>query len=37
MKLLLSKEGQEIFAAQANGYIPLSATDAAIERAKLDQ
>jgi phosphate transport system substrate-binding protein len=37
LKLLLSKEGQEIFAGQANGYIPLSADDAAIERAKLDQ
>ena len=37
LKLLLSKEGQQIFAAQANGYIPLSAADAAAERAKLDQ
>ncbi|WNV07603.1 PstS family phosphate ABC transporter substrate-binding protein [Tardiphaga sp. 709] len=37
LKLLLSKEGQDIFAAQANGYIPLNAADAAIERAKLDQ
>lgn len=37
LKLLLSKEGQQIFAAQPNGYIPLSAADAAIERAKLDQ
>ena len=37
LKLLLSKEGQQIFAAQANGYIPLNAADAAIERAKLDQ
>ena len=37
LKLLLSKEGQQIFAAQANGYIPLSAAEAAIERAKLDK
>jgi phosphate transport system substrate-binding protein len=37
LRLLLSKEGQQIFAAQANGYIPLNAADAAIERAKLDQ
>lgn len=37
LKLLLSKDGQEIFAAQANGYIPLNAADAATERAKLDQ
>lgn len=37
LKLLLSKDGQQIFAAQANGYIPLSAADAAAERAKLDQ
>jgi phosphate transport system substrate-binding protein len=37
LRLLLSKEGQEIFAAQTNGYIPLNAADAATERAKLDQ
>jgi phosphate transport system substrate-binding protein len=37
LKLLLSKDGQQIFAAQANGYIPLNAADAASERAKLDQ
>lgn len=37
LKLLLSKDGQQIIAAQANGYIPLTATEAALERAKLDQ
>lgn len=37
LKLLLSKEGQQIFAAQTNGYIPLNAADAATERAKLDR
>lgn len=37
LKLMLSKEGQDIVAAQANGYIPLNAAEAAVERAKLDQ
>jgi phosphate transport system substrate-binding protein len=37
LKLMLSKEGQDIIASQANGYIPLNAAEAAIERAKLDQ
>jgi phosphate transport system substrate-binding protein len=36
MKLLLSKEGQAIVASKTNGYIPLSAAEAAAERAKLD-
>jgi phosphate transport system substrate-binding protein len=37
LKLLLSKEGQDIIASQANGYIPLNAAEAATERAKIDQ
>jgi phosphate transport system substrate-binding protein len=37
LKLLLSKEGQDIIASQANGYIPLNAAEAAAERAKIDQ
>jgi phosphate transport system substrate-binding protein len=37
LELLLSKEGQEIIAAQADGYIPLNATEVAAERAKLAQ
>jgi phosphate transport system substrate-binding protein len=37
LKLMLSKEGQDIVAAQTNGYIPLNAAEAAVERAKLDQ
>jgi phosphate transport system substrate-binding protein len=36
LKLLLSKEGQDIIASQANGYIPLNAAEAAAERAKID-
>jgi len=35
LELLLSKEGQEIIASQADGYIPLNATEVAAERAKL--
>jgi phosphate transport system substrate-binding protein len=37
LKLLLSKEGQDIVASQTNGYIPLNAAEAAAERAKIDQ
>lgn len=37
LSLLLSKEGQEIIAAQPDGYIPLNATEVAAERAKLDK
>ena len=37
LRLVLSKEGQEIIAAQANGYLPLSAKDAALETAKLEK
>jgi phosphate transport system substrate-binding protein len=37
MKLLLSKEGQNIIASRNNGYIPLTAAEAAAESAKLDK
>lgn len=37
LELLLSKEGQEIIAAQADGYIPLNAAEVAAERTKLAQ
>lgn len=36
LRFLLSREGQAIVAAQPGGYIPLSAAEAATERAKLD-
>ncbi|MDB5434358.1 MAG: Phosphate binding protein [Phenylobacterium sp.] len=37
LRLVLSKDGQEIIAAQSNGYLPLSAKDAALEMAKLEK
>lgn len=37
LRLVLSKDGQQIIAAQANGYLPLSAKDAALEMAKLEK
>jgi len=37
LRLLLSREGQAMLAAQPNGYIPLTAAEAAVERAKLNQ
>jgi phosphate transport system substrate-binding protein len=36
LRLVLSREGQQIIAAQPRGYIPLSATQARAELAKLD-
>ena len=36
VRLALSREGQEAIAASPQGYLPLSAADAAAERAKLD-
>ena len=36
LRLVLSREGQEAVAASSQGYLPLSAHEAAIERAKLD-
>jgi phosphate transport system substrate-binding protein len=35
-RLILSREGQQIIAGEADGYIPLSAAEAAAELAKLD-
>jgi len=35
-RLVFSREGQQIIASQVNGYIPLSAQEAAAELAKLD-
>jgi len=35
LRLVLSREGQDAIAASPQGYLPLSALDAAIERAKL--
>jgi phosphate transport system substrate-binding protein len=35
-RLILSQEGQRIIAAEANGYIPLTAQEAAAELAKLN-
>ena len=35
-RLILSREGQQIIAAETDGYMPLSATEAAAELAKLD-
>ena len=36
LRLALSREGQEAVAASPQGYLPLTASEAAIERAKLD-
>lgn len=36
LRLVLSSEGQAIIASQARGYIPLTAAEAGVERAKLD-
>ena len=36
MRLMLSREGQEAVAATPQHYLPLSAAEAAVERAKLD-
>lgn len=36
LTFLLSKDGQAVIAAQANGYLPLTAAEAAEERAKLE-
>ena len=36
LKLVLSREGQEIIASETDGYIPLNAREAAAELAKLD-
>jgi phosphate transport system substrate-binding protein len=36
MRLILSREGQAIVAAEADGYVPLNATQVAEERAKLE-
>jgi len=36
LRFVLSKEGQAVIAGQADGYIPLTAAEAAEERAKLD-
>lgn len=36
LRLVLSREGQEAVAASPQGYLPLSAKDAAVERAKLE-
>ena len=35
-RLILSREGQQIIAAEPNGYMPLTAAEAAAELAKLD-
>ncbi len=35
LRLVLSREGQEVVAASPQGYLPLSARDAALQRAKL--
>ena len=37
MRLMLSREGQEAVAATPLHYLPLSAAEAAVERAKLGQ
>jgi phosphate transport system substrate-binding protein len=37
LRLMLSKEGQQAIASDAKGYLPLSATELADERAKLDK
>ena len=36
LRLVLSKEGQQMVASEANGYVPLNAREAAEELAKLD-
>jgi len=36
MRMVLSREGQQIIASQANGYMPLSAEEARAELAKLN-
>ena len=36
VRLILSREGQAIVAAEADGYVPLNATQVAEERAKLE-
>jgi len=36
LRLVLAREGQEAVAASPQGYLPLSAQEAALERAKLD-
>jgi phosphate transport system substrate-binding protein len=36
LRLVYSREGQGAIAAEARGYLPLSAADAARERARLD-
>jgi len=36
LRLVLSREGQEVVAASPQGYLPLSAAEAAAERAKLE-
>jgi len=36
LRLVLSKEGQQMVAGEANGYVPLNAREAAEELAKLD-
>ncbi|GAB7528158.1 phosphate ABC transporter substrate-binding protein PstS [Pseudomonas sp. 3A(2025)] len=37
LRLVLSREGQQIIASQANGYFPLSAEQARAELARLDE
>ncbi len=37
LRLVLSREGQAIIAAEANGFIPLNAREVAAELAKIDQ
>jgi len=36
LRLMLSREGQEAVAASPQGYLPLSAKDAAAERRRLE-
>jgi phosphate transport system substrate-binding protein len=36
LRLMLSREGQAAIAASPQRYLPLSAREAALERAKLD-
>ena len=36
LRLILSKEGQAIVAAESDGYVPLNAAQVAAERAKLE-
>jgi phosphate transport system substrate-binding protein len=37
LRFVLSRQGQTLIASQPKGYLPLSAKDALIERAKLDE